>query len=70
VAGFPEYSSNDFWISGESYAGIYVPTLAYDVVQYNAAAPPAQKLNLKGIMVGNGCLGNAVGVCGDGIYGE
>ena len=30
----------------------------------------ADKINLKGIMVGNGCLGNNVGVCGGEVYGE
>jgi len=45
--------------AGESYAGIYVPTLAYAVVQYNRGKP-ATPINLKGIMVGNGCLGTEV----------
>lgn len=47
----------------ESYAGIYVPSLAYDVYQYNSKAP-ANPINLKGILVGNGCIGDAAGHCG------
>jgi len=62
-AGFPEYSSNEFFITGESYAGIYVPTTAYAIVEANKVSP--NPINLKGIMVGNGCLGTEVGICGD-----
>ena len=59
---FPEYASADFFITGESYAGIYVPTLAKAVYLGNKAGGTPQ-INLKGIMVGNGCLGHSVGVC-------
>ncbi|XP_059175154.1 lysosomal protective protein-like [Physella acuta] len=44
---FPEYSSNDFYISGESYGGIYVPTLASLVLDDHS-------IKLKGFVVGNG----------------
>lgn len=45
---FPEYKKHDLYISGESYAGIYVPYLAYQIIEHGS------KLNLKGIIVGNG----------------
>lgn len=35
---FPEFLSNPFYITGESFAGIYVPTLASQVVQGNILA--------------------------------
>uniref|UniRef100_A0A2C9M6B3 Carboxypeptidase n=1 Tax=Biomphalaria glabrata TaxID=6526 RepID=A0A2C9M6B3_BIOGL len=44
---FPEYSQNDFYITGESYGGIYVPTLVSRVLD-------DPTINLKGFAVGNG----------------
>lgn len=52
--GFYEYRNHKFYISGESYAGIYVPTLALSIVNYNSYTPFAP-INLAGIAVGNGC---------------
>jgi carboxypeptidase C (cathepsin A) len=54
---FPEFKTNDLYISGESYAGIYVPYLTKYIDDYNtqnAADPTVFKPNLKGFMVGNG----------------
>eukprot|EP01119_Soliformovum_irregulare_P005232 TRINITY_DN1683_c0_g1_i1.p1 TRINITY_DN1683_c0_g1~~TRINITY_DN1683_c0_g1_i1.p1 ORF type:complete len:448 (-),score=60.27 TRINITY_DN1683_c0_g1_i1:42-1328(-) len=44
---YPAYKNHQLWIAGESYAGVYVPTLARVV-----SNDPA--LNFQGIMVGNG----------------
>ncbi|XP_065178746.1 uncharacterized protein LOC135809342 [Sycon ciliatum] len=61
---YPELRSRDFYISGESYAGIYIPTLSYDILKHNEQASAQEKINLQGILVGNGCIGAKVGVCG------
>lgn len=45
---FPEYQGNDFYITGESYGGIYVPTLSVLVVNNT------NNFNFKGFAVGNG----------------
>ncbi|KAM7313799.1 hypothetical protein ISCGN_003591 [Ixodes scapularis] len=50
---FVEYAANDFYIAGESYAGKYVPTLAYAI---DAAVQPRVNINLKGIAIGNGFI--------------
>ncbi len=54
---FPEFRTNDLYISGESYAGVYVPYLAMKIDEHNSklkAEENALKFNLKGILVGNG----------------
>uniref|UniRef100_A0A667YHR5 Carboxypeptidase n=1 Tax=Myripristis murdjan TaxID=586833 RepID=A0A667YHR5_9TELE len=44
---FPEFQKNELFLTGESYAGIYIPTLAERVME-------DASLNLQGIAVGNG----------------
>jgi len=60
-AGFSEYQKNQFYITGESYAGIYIPTLADRIRLGNQGGNPV--INLQGFAVGNACWGNAVGTC-------
>jgi len=50
---FNQYQSNHFFVSGESYAGVYVPTLAQQVVLGNQQQN-TPTINIKGILVGNG----------------
>lgn len=44
---FPEYKENEFYISGESYAGIYIPFLSKAIIADG-------NVNLKGVLIGNG----------------
>jgi len=53
MAAFPEFASRDLFLSGESYAGIYVPMLAREILE----GGDALSKQLKGIAVGDGCLG-------------
>ena len=52
---FPEYKNRDFYISGESYAGHYVPQLAHTILQHNKKANKTL-INLKGIIIGNAVI--------------
>jgi len=61
-AAYPEYASNPFFVAGESYAGVYVPTLVQQIYEGNQGGKNP-KINLEGFMVGNGCTGNNVGSC-------
>ncbi|KAF4390145.1 hypothetical protein G4B88_005063 [Cannabis sativa] len=52
VERFPQYKGRDFYISGESYAGHYVPQLSQAIVKHNSASKE-KAINLKGYLVGN-----------------
>ncbi|KAG2491396.1 hypothetical protein HYH03_010187 [Edaphochlamys debaryana] len=51
---FPHHRPAPFYVSGESYAGHYVPNLALALVNGNAAAKTEEeRVNLQGFLVGN-----------------
>ncbi len=53
---FPEFSSNKFWITGESYCGMYIPFFADQVLNNIEKIIDGGKLNFQGIMIGNGVM--------------
>ncbi|KAK5019284.1 carboxypeptidase Y-like protein A [Cryomyces antarcticus] len=46
---FPEYAHQDFHISGESYAGHYIPVFANEILSHKKT-----NINLKSLLIGNG----------------
>ena len=54
---YPQYKKNDFYLTAESYGGIYIP-MFMDQIQNRGGVP-----NLKGAAIGDGCWGTKVGLC-------
>ncbi|KAK1418274.1 hypothetical protein QVD17_27417 [Tagetes erecta] len=52
---FPRYKTRDFYITGESYAGHYVPQLAYTILVNNKKTNQTS-INIKGIAIGNAVM--------------
>ena len=60
TARHPSLKDRPFFVSGESYAGIYIPTLAEVIMSKGG-------MNLQGMAVGNGCWGSGENLyCGFG----
>lgn len=55
----PEFKGKDFYVTGESYAGHYVPAVSYTIHKYNKAANSTD-INLKGLAIGNGLTDPAI----------
>ncbi|XP_030930333.1 serine carboxypeptidase-like [Quercus lobata] len=58
-AEHPEFAENDFYITGESYAGHYIPAFAARVHRGNKANEGIH-INLKGFAIGNGLTDPAI----------
>lgn len=67
---FPEYKDLDFHISGESYAGHYIPAFATEILSHED-----RSFNLTSLMIGNGIFNSLIQdpsykpmACGEGGY--
>jgi len=57
---FPERKTNDLYLTGESYAGVYVPRLAKEILDGDDAGLQGV---FKGFAVGDACVGTEI-LCG------
>lgn len=48
------YKTRPIYVTGESYAGKYVPAFGYYILKKNAKLPDSSKVNLSGVAIGNG----------------
>ncbi|KAJ0020414.1 hypothetical protein Pint_31541 [Pistacia integerrima] len=61
---FPQNKTRGFFITGESYAGHYVPQLANEIILHNKYSNQTV-INLKGIAIGKGVLNDVTDLMGD-----
>jgi len=59
---YPEFQENDFYMTAESYGGIYIPTMM-DQIDKHCSAGDKCPFKLKGAAIGDGCWGGMVGMC-------
>jgi carboxypeptidase C (cathepsin A) len=62
--GFGEYATNEFYLTGESYAGVYIPHIA-NTIRLGNLDHSSSEINIVGFMIGNGCSGSETFNCGD-----
>ncbi|XP_027151496.1 serine carboxypeptidase-like 50 [Coffea eugenioides] len=48
------FKTRPVYVTGESYAGKYVPGFGYYALKQNAKLPVSERLNLQGVAIGNG----------------
>ena len=53
-AARPELKFRDFFVTGESYAGHYIPVVTHHIWHTNKAKPEDERINLKGMAIGDG----------------
>lgn len=51
---FSELQNNAFYVTGESYAGKYVPAIGYKIHEENLQPFPKVRINLQGLAIGDG----------------
>ena len=53
-AARPELRERDFFVTGESYAGHYIPVVTHHIWRTNKGKAEGDRINLAGMAIGNG----------------
>ncbi|KAF4745258.1 hypothetical protein FOZ63_023080, partial [Perkinsus olseni] len=61
LAKHTQYRGKDFYITGESYAGHYIPAIAHKILRENTRGIEPH-IPLRGIAIGNGWMNAAIQV--------
>ncbi|KAL2464187.1 Serine carboxypeptidase-like 50 [Forsythia ovata] len=48
------FKNRPIYLTGESYAGKYIPALGYYIIKMNSQLPKESRVNLRGVAIGNG----------------
>lgn len=49
------YTTNrPIYVTGDSYAGKYIPSIGYHILKQNKRVPVSKRVNLHGVAIGNG----------------
>lgn len=56
MLSFPELADSEVYITGESYAGMYIPYMAQHVLKQRGKNTGGIEINLKGVGIGNGVI--------------
>ena len=63
-AAYPELAKNRFFATGESYAGVLIPTVSMQILEHRTGENKnTAPWNLEGYALGNDCPGNQVETC-------
>ncbi|KAA8532572.1 hypothetical protein F0562_032612 [Nyssa sinensis] len=54
IALDPSFKSRPIYVTGESYAGKYVPAIGYYILMKNSQLPASSQVNLAGVSIGDG----------------
>ncbi len=53
-AARPELKDREFFVTGESYAGHYIPAFSHHLWRTNKAKPEGERIMLRGLAIGDG----------------
>ncbi|PIN12865.1 Serine carboxypeptidases (lysosomal cathepsin A) [Handroanthus impetiginosus] len=67
VALDKSFKNRPIYLTGESYAGKYLPALGYYILKKNALLPSEKRVNLAGVAIGNGLTDPEIQVVTHGV---